>query len=347
MMPITKTKPELLDEITQALAENIISPSDLEQFMIAPSQTYVEAKEAERATPPNMPDNSHRLSAVEILFYIAGLILFAAIVTNIVQSWEEGNAIGHIFLSSGTGLLLWVVAAVLHRQQQTAILEGLKNSLLLTGSLSLILGGYIITNEMLGAYDQIDFFPFAVTMAILAALHLAFDRVMKNSITLLFGILLGVLAFPTAFFGTLRDINASVDVWSVVILLTAGLITASTRIMAKVDPERPGVKRAFDSLAAFIGLGAMYIASFGDHGVLWLSLLVIGIIGLFYASIAWQEKPLLGSASVFLVITIITISFRYFSDFGVTFSLVIAATGLLGTAALATTISKKYFPSQK
>jgi len=43
------------------------------------------------------------------------------------------------------------------------------------------------------------------------------------------------------------------------------------------------------------------------------------------------------------VVAVLTISFKYFSGAGVTVSLVIAALGLLGSAAVATSINKKYF----
>ena len=64
-------------------------------------------------------------------------------------------------------------------------------------------------------------------------------------------------------------------------------------------------------------------------------------------SIAHQSRYLLGSASFFLVLTIITIPFKYFSDYGVTTSLIIASVGLLGTAAAATSINKSYLKSTK
>ncbi len=344
-MLTTKTKPELLEEITQAIADQVLTPEDLERFAIS-DRSYAQTSETDRASTESPHHDNHSLSAVDVLFHIAGLILFVAIVSFIIQSWEAGSTGGHILLSGGVGVILWVVAAVLNRQSQTAILEGLKSSLLLTGSLSLILGAYIITNELLGTYDKLDFFPFAVMLLVVSALHFAFDRVVKSNIILLLGIFLAVAAFPVAFFGILSDVNAPVDAWAVVFLLTAALLAAAPRALMKVYTDKPGLGRVFDSFAAFIALGAMYVASFGSHDVLWLFALILAIIGLFYASIIRREKPLLGSASVFLVIAIITISFRYFSDFGVTFSLIVAAAGILGTAAISTTISKKYLSSQ-
>jgi hypothetical protein len=51
----------------------------------------------------------------------------------------------------------------------------------------------------------------------------------------------------------------------------------------------------------------------------------------------------LGNASFFLVLTVITICFRYFNDYGVTTSLILATIGLLGSAAVAAMINKTYF----
>ena len=91
----------------------------------------------------------------------------------------------------------------------------------------------------------------------------------------------------------------------------------------------------------------MYVASYGDHGLLWLGVLVMGVFTLFYLSIVTQDKRLLGNASFFLVITVITVSFKYFSGYGATTSLVLATLGLLGSAAVASGINKKYFEKKK
>jgi hypothetical protein len=40
------------------------------------------------------------------------------------------------------------------------------------------------------------------------------------------------------------------------------------------------------------------------------------------------------AGSFFMVLTIVIISFQYFSGYGVTFSLIVAAHGLLGSAAV-------------
>lgn len=111
--------------------------------------------------------------------------------------------------------------------------------------------------------------------------------------------------------------------------------------------DRPKIQDAFDPLAAFVGLLAMYVASFGEYGVLWQVLLISSVFGIFYLSIIAQNKHLLGNGSFFLVLAVITISFRYFSGYSVTISLIVATLGLLGTAAIAASINRKYFKQPK
>lgn len=337
-----KTREQLLDEITRALADHIITPDDLRQYIITPSQQHAPKVVAEQI--PATTPHKQRLTAVEVLFYIAGLILFAAIVSIIVQSGDS-NVIENFLLSGGVGALLWFVAYVLYRRPSTIIMNGLMNSLLLTGSLSLLLGGFILVNEIISSQNNVPFIPSALVFLAVGLLHLAFDRIIKNSITLLLGILFLVMAFPVMCFGLLQDLDAPLGAWSFVVIMASALLAATTRVLSAMNPDRSGLKHAYDSLAAFVAMTAMYVASFGDGGIIWLIILIGSIVGLFYVSIIRRERPLLGSASIFLVITIITIAFRYFSSFGTSFSLITAAAGLLGTAAIAATINKRYFDS--
>ena len=104
-----------------------------------------------------------------------------------------------------------------------------------------------------------------------------------------------------------------------------------------------GLGQLVNELSERYDLAGMYAASFGDFGLLWYLALVASVIGIFYLSIINQNKKLLGTASFFMVLTVITLSFRYFSGYGATTSLILATIGLLGTAAIASSINKKYF----
>lgn len=332
-----RTKEEILNELRESLNSGVLNEADLKPFISVPPQPVL-AQSAQGDQKPN------KLSAVDVMFYVAGIVLFSAILSLIVQSWEDGNALLHIMLSAGVGAGLWSVAYRLIKSPlKTDVRQGLINALLLTGSLSITTGGYIIMNELIGGFGEINFIPGAFTFALVGAVHILFDKQIKRELTLLMGVFFVVAAFPSLLFGFLEDAEVPADVWSMVLVLSALLLVYAARVVAKMNPERPNIKNAFDGFAAFLALMSMYMSSFGDYGVLWLGVLVAAVFGLFHLSIISQNKHLLGNGSFFLVLTVVTISFKYFSGFGVTASLILATMGLLGSAAIATNINKKYF----
>lgn len=331
----------MLAELRQALTIGIVTEDDIRSLLTqpVPAQTAGVAKDQ---------DKPEKLSAVDVMFYIAGIILFSAIMSMIAQSWEEGNAFVHILLSAGIGAGLWSLAYYLIKNPlQNDVRKGLINSLLLTGSLCITVGGYIIANQIVGGFGEINFIPGAVMLAVVGGMHLWFDRLVKKDLILLMGTFLGVAAFPALIFGILQGANLSPDVWALVLMISAGLLAFATRVVAKFNPDRPKMHNSFDGFAAFVALMSMYVVSFGDYGVVWLAVLACSVFGIFYLSIIAQNKHLLGNGSFFLVLVVITIAFKYFSGFGITVSLVVATMGLLGSAAIASGINKKYFKQPK
>jgi len=334
-----KNKQELLTEIKEGLNTGVITESDIESFILHQTQSTVNVSHTEE--PINNPA---KLSAVDIMFYVAGIVLFAAIISIIVQSWNDGNFIVHILLSAGVGAVLWSIAYYLiNSSSQNDIRKGLINSLLLTGSLSVVVGGYIIINELIGGFGEVNYIESAIMLLVLGGVHLGFDRLVKKDLILLMGILLCVTSFPALLFGFLESTDASMDVWSFVLIISSVLLAYATRVVAKINPEREKIHSSFDSFAAFLALASMYVSSYNDYGILWLGVLIAGVFGIFYLSIIFQNKHLLGNASFFLVVTVITIAFRYFSDYGITTSLILSTMGLLGLATIASNINKKYF----
>ena len=334
------SREEIITQIKEGLNTGLITESDIKSFIHEPALVPVEAVVEEEVR------KSERLSAVDIMFYVAGIVLYSALLSIIAQSWDStGDTIVlHVFLSAGIGMMLWAAAYYLIKDnKQTDVKRGLINALLLTGSLSVVTGGYIISNQLVGGFGEINFVAGAITLAVVGGLHLAFDRLIRRDLALLMGVLFSVAAFPALLFGLLKDTDAPGDVWSLVLVGSAGLLAYATRVVTKLSRGREGARRAFDAFAAFLALIAMYISSFGDYGSLWLIGLLLGVLGIFYLSVMSQNRHLLGNASFFLVLTVITISFKYFSGFGVTTSLIMATIGLLGSAAVASSINKKYF----
>jgi zinc transporter ZupT len=98
-----RTKQEILAELQAGLIAGVVTEADLKPFISAQPVAVV----AEGAVVESKPD---KLSAVDVMFYIAGIVLFSTIMSSIAQSWSDGNAFVHIFLSAGIGFILWAIA---------------------------------------------------------------------------------------------------------------------------------------------------------------------------------------------------------------------------------------------
>lgn len=324
------TKDELLQAVSVALSAGTVTKKDL--------ISTIEKHESKSSTVAP----SSRVSAVDIMFYIAGIVLFAAIAAFIGQSWDSG-ATTRILLSTGLGTLFWALSIYfIQIAKGNDIRDGMANAFLLAGSLSLISGGFIIANEFID-FTDFHFYAAAITLALLGTIHIVFGSQIKRDLLVLLGTLLGVAAFPTLVFGLLQGSGVPMFVNCLVVAISSVLLMYATRVISWIGASSKRAVRAFDALGTFGILMSLYVASYDDgSGLFWLLVLIIGIVGMFYLSITMQDKLMLGNGSLFLVIAVITISFRYFSGYGVATSLFIGAIGLIGTAITATTINRRY-----
>lgn len=325
-------KSTLLSEIKIGLNEGVITEKDLQRLLTTHSETSSTATENATA----------HLSAIDVMFYIAGLVLFGAIMALTAQAWD-GGAMTRILLTVGVGMTFWAIATYfIESKSKDDIGRGITHALLVAGSLSLSAGGFVIANEFV-SYNTFQFYASAATLAVLGLIHLAFCWQIRKDAIGLIGTLLTVAAFPMLVFGLLSEADAPFLTYWLVLAVSSGLLAYASRIIARIGVTSEDMARAFDPLSTFGILGSLYAASFdSETGIIWLLVLLVGIIGLFYLSIVRQNKILLGSGSFFLVVTIITISFRYFSGYSAAASLLISACGLLGTAIVATHINRRY-----
>jgi MFS family permease len=324
---------ELLDMLRRGLNKGTITVADLEA-----------AIESTRSKPTRSRTLQHsRLTAVDAMFYITGIVLFASTMVLLGQSWDNSQPAFRIFMSAGLGTIFWAAALYLLRAAtQNDIRRGLCNALLLAGSLSLIAGGFIIAGEFVD-FDDTNFYAAAAVLAALGALHVTFGKLIRRDLIALIGVLLSVAAFPGLVFGLLDGSDVPLFIYSLVTAISAGLLAYAARVASLTGVSSASAARVFDSLSAFGVFASLYAASYDDNtGLLWLLVMIAGIIGLFYLSIVRQSKLLLGQSSLFLVVALLTISFRYFSGYGAAVSLLIAAMGLLGTAIIASTINRRY-----
>ena len=326
-----RTKEQLLKELKDAVALGIVSRQDINSVLGTSVETAGEGSKIKK------------MSVVQSLFYVAGIILFAAVLSVIAQTWGDGVFL-HVMLTTVLGATIWLIAYLIYANKQTSDLQqGLGDALLLTGSLLVITGGYIIVNSFGGTYGGIDFFEAAPMLLVLAGVHGAFYYIVRRDLLYLMSIFLGVASVGSMIFGVLRDADASGNIWALAFIALAGLLAWSTRVISRMTPVTEHMYSAYDKLAIVLSLLVMYIASFGEkEAAIWYMALAAGICGVYYLSIVMKQKILLGTASVFLVLVTITVAFRYFVEFGVTTSLIVSAMGILAVAALASQLSKKY-----
>ncbi len=339
---------QLLGEVEQALVNQLISAQDLEQVLSKTSDGSAPVAKSESAmTPPALevtetkPKSS--LSVIDVLFYLAGVILFAALMTMVSQVGRDSLAT-RLMISLGAGLLFWTAAFVFNQQSaQNDTRAGLINSLLLTGSLSVVAGSFLLSFDLVGDQSTSSALAYAGTLAILGVVHVLFDRILRNSVLIIFGLLLFVLAFPTAMVGLLASTKPPADVWGVIGIITAFLLAYGGRLASLSAPNRQSFKASFESLAGFTILASIYAMIFASSiVVLWELLLPLTIYLAFFISIKRRSKQFLVTGSLFLVVFLITISFKYFSGLGAAFSLVLSAFSILATAFVAASINKKY-----
>lgn len=323
-------KDKLLGELRSAIDEGLVTRQEIERILGGQKSAARQDK-----------GGSKRVSVVQSLFYVSGIILFAAILSVIAQTWE-GGVLLHLMLTVLLGGTIWAVAFMLDRYGSSSdIRQGLGDALLLTGSLLMITGGYIIINSF-GSYGSVDFFEAAPALLALAFVHTAFYYVLRRDLLYLMAIFLGVASIGSLLFGILRDADASGNAWAFVFIAVLGLLSWTTHTVSQLTKSTVRMQESLDRPVIILVLVTAYIASFGNLAGLWYLALAIGICGVYYLSILKRQKILLGTASTFLVLMTITIAFRYFADFGLTVSLVISAMGILSVAALASQLSKKY-----
>lgn len=321
------SKNELVDELKGALKSGLIERSELES-LISTAPSTSSSKELKK------------FSVVQGLFYVTGIVLFAAVLSVLAQTWSGGTGL-HIILTLVLGSVLWLVAYLIGSQQVSEVRLGLADSLLLTGSLLVVTGGYVVIN-IFGGYDAVDFLQAAPVALVLAAVHVGLWMIVRRDLPYLLGVFLAVVAVGALTFEFLRELSVGGDVVALALVLLLALLSWSTHTVASLSRKTAHLAGAFDNLAIVASLITVYIASFGDLAWLWYLALAGGIIGVYYRSIVVRQRLLLGTASIFLVLLTITLSFRYFGEFGVTASLILSAMAILGVAMLASNLSKKY-----
>jgi hypothetical protein len=339
MDKVMKTRMEFIAEIKEALSLGVLKPADLQALLPETGKEKVVQHPHEGAV---------RRPPVGAVFYnIAGILLFAVLLSIIFQTSGDEFYLLHLLLTTGAGLFMWGIVAFLQRRRAAATdaTEGLKSSLLVTGVLSVWAGAFIMTaHEMQNTNNASTFFLlFAGFLALAMVFHIIFDVIIKSAILMGMAVFLSVAVVGLVAAQLLSDGNAGFDAWTLTVIAVSGWLAVETRLLTRSVYRERLQPSTFDGVALWVALLAAYVANFGEFGVVWLVALALAVFGLFYLSVVKQKRYFLGTAAFFLVLTLVTISFKYFSDFGVTVSLFFSLVAVLGSAYLTSVLNKRYF----
>lgn len=329
---------KLLTLIKKGLTDNTITRDDLHQLL-----------KGDTAPSNDTSKDQKKPDASIAMFLVGGIIIYAALFAFNDQVFGRITVMPSAVLFIIAASVAWgiVLTNKTSADEQDPYMDGGVKMISLFGSLSLITGAsvlFISILETISLTESSSFLLMAAISLLIGALHLWFGKSSARLYSINIGTLLITGSFLAVIAAVFYDVD-SINFWVTVFILLSGILAALSRKISQLL-DTPSTSASMDSLATLIALGVMYIASFDDAvGFFWLLLSFISIFSLYYRSIQLQGKQFLGLASLFLSLIIITISFRYFSGAGITFSLLISAIGVIGTAVVANNINKKFTTS--
>ena len=335
-------KQKILDELKQAIDSGIVDARDVQSALTSKTPSIEVAK----ASPlVDIPESKQKMSISSIFYHIAGVLLFGVLSSIIIQTPGTGNFLLHLTLTAVVGVLLWGIASVLARHQSVdSTTSGIESALLVTGSLSVLAGVFV------AAFHFAPTNGFGNTLVLLAVffllasvMHFVADILLRRFFLVGVGVLTSVAAIALIAFRLLIEMRASFDIWAVVVIGLAGWLAIVTRLFARSLYVGRLHANSFDGLALWVALIVAYAASYGEYGAIWLIGLLIAVFGLFYASVVQRKRYFLGTAAAFMVLTLVTISFKYFSGFGITVNLSLSVITILGSAYVVSQVNQRYF----
>lgn len=301
-------------------------------------------------------DADHRASGQihlsDWMFFAGGAVLCAALQLAIVLSVPE-LSITRMLLAAMVATALWVLAIAARRRIGDGLLAGgISRALLLAGSWSWCLVPLYAVDALQTGYVM----TFSLSLYVLAAgsvavgvLHIGYDRVVRSVFALGMATLTLWVAVICMIIGTLQSsgqVYSQLIYQAVTLLLTSALPVVAYWVTWR--QYRHELREGFMVVGQLLTLLAIFIFTFFPiNAALWHLAMFIALSLLFYLSVSHKKRASFIVAAVFLVLSIIAFSFRYFISGGVAVSLFISAMAVLGVATGLTLVHKSTFGQRK
>lgn len=298
----------------------------------------------------------HRISGQihlsDWMFFAGGAVLCAALQFAIVLSVPELN-IARMLLAALAAMVLWIPAMVARRRTGDGLLAGgISRALLLAGSWSWCLVPLYAVDALRAGYVM----TFSLSLYVLTAgfmaigvLHIGYDRVVRSAFALGMATLALWVAVICVVIGTLQ-LDDQVHTLSIYQAVTLLLTTALPAVAYGVTWRQyySELREGFMVVGQLLTLLAIFIFTLSPtNAALWHLAMLAALSLLFYRGISHKKRASFIVAAIFLVLSIIAFSFRYFISGGVAVSLFISAMAVLGVATGLTLVHKSTFGQQK
>jgi len=315
-------KNTLLQNITQALRDGIIVPSDLRILM-----------EAQEVHAPRA------FSISGILYYIGGGIAFLGIGIFVGQQWSDLSSFLRILLTLGAGLAFFVAAALL---ESTKKLDRVPDAFHFLAGL-LIPGGVFVTLNELGFHGG-NFGP-GIIFAMFFLLYVLAYRFMSRNLLLTFSVLYATFAFfllTSALMGNAPTFNETDYIAYRFVALGASYIFLGYAFRESSRRVLSPFLYGFGALAVLGGAFALQGWS-PTQSIFWEILSPGLVFGAMFLAIHIRSRVMLFLGAVFLIGDIFKITQEYFRD-SLSWPLLLIFAGflLIGVGYLTFYLNRKY-----
>lgn len=321
-------KQAALDRIREIAAQSNINPNDLQAAL---------------TTTPAQPNNinlGHKLSLIELLYYIGGGIVVIGIGILVSQNWTSLSSFTKIAATLGSGALAFLIAVLLQHSAKTHSVSIAFHTI---AALVLPIGLFVTFN--LGGSDISSAGVQSLIFAILLAMYMGSFFLFGQTFFLLFSIIFGASLYTSltnTFITTAPTLlNGNFSAYRDLVLGLA-LVFIGYSLRQGKHHSITGINYFFGVLTALSSV--LTLGGFQPHqNIIWELIFPFLAFGCIVASVPLKSRSFMVWGTLFLMGYIFKITAEYFaSSLGWPLALIVAGLAIIGAAAGAISIRRKY-----